>query len=321
MAAMKRNFLVLITILLAMPAFAQQLPLYTLYREHNFIINPAIAGSEDRGSVNASYRYQWTKIEGAPQTMSASYRTPIPKYNLGVGGHVVNDKTGPTSYTGLTGAVSYHIDFRKINPFSWAKFLRKSHIAVGLSFSVSQYRLNSSELLLDQPNDALINSSNNTRFTPNAGMGIYYYYDKFYLGYSAPSLIPLNVNFSEGGTISNLKREMHHYIVVGGKIPLGKDYQPKLTLEPMAWFRTVKGAPFQVDGYLRLRYKNLFWVGTGFRSSMTLLADAGFIIGDKIQIGYAYDQQLNDVRSFTGSTHEVVLSYLFRPVKKKTKRI
>ncbi len=318
---MKRNFLILITIILAVPAFAQQLPLYTLYREHNFIINPAIAGSEDRGSLNASYRYQWTKIEGAPQTFSGSYRTPVPKYNLGVGAHIVNDKTGPTSFTGLTGAVSYHISFRKINPFSWARFLRKSHIALGLSFSMNQYRLNSSELLLDQPNDALINSNNNTRFLPNAGAGIFYYYDKFYLGYSAPTIIPLNINFTEDATISNLKRELHHYVVVGGKIPLGKAYKPVLTLEPMAWFRAVQGAPFQVDGYLRLRYKNVFWVGTGFRSSLTLLADAGFTIADKIQIGYAYDQQLSNVRAFTGSTHELVISYLFKPVKRKYSRI
>lgn len=321
MFAMKRNFLILITMLLAAPAFAQQLPLYSLYREHNFILNPAIAGSEDRGSVNASYRYQWTKIEGAPQTLSASYRTPIPKYNLGVGAHIVNDQTGPTSFTGLTGAVSYHIDFRKINPFSWAKFLRKSHISVGLSFSVNQYRLNSSELLLDQPNDALINSSNNTKFMPNAGAGIFYYYDKFYIGYSSPTILPISVNFTEDATISNLQRELHHYVVLGGKIPLGNDYQPKLTLEPMAWFRSVKGAPFQVDGYMRLRYKNLFWFGTGFRSSMTVIADAGFIIGDKFKIGYAYDQQVNNVSAFTGSTHELVLSYLFKPVKKKVKRI
>lgn len=317
---MKRNLLILMTLLLAAPAFAQQLPLYSLYREHNFILNPAIAGSEDRGSANASYRYQWTQIEGSPQTMSASYRTPIPKYNLGVGAHIVNDKTGPTSFTGLTGAVSYHISFRKINPFSWAKFLRKSHIAMGLSFSMNQYRLNSSELVLDQPNDALINSNNNTRFLPNAGLGVYYYYDKFYLGYSSPTIIPLNVNFTEDATVSNIQRELHHYIVLGGKIPLGKAYNPKLTLEPMAWFRAVQGAPFQVDGYLRLRYKNLFWVGTGFRSSMTMLADVGFTIADKIQIGYAYDQQVNNIAAFTGSTHEIVVSYLFKPVKKKQAR-
>lgn len=316
-----RKFLWLgIVLFLANELVAQQLPLYSLYREHSFVLNPGIAGSEDHGIGALSYRQQWTKIEGAPKTLSASYRTPIYKRNIGVGAHLVNDITGPTSFTGLTGAVSYHIDFKKINPFHWARFLRKSKISIGLSFSMYQYRLDANQLLLDQPNDQAINSSNNSKFLPNAGLGVYYYYDKFFLGYSIPTVIPLDVSFNEGTTISNLKREIHHYLVVGGKIPFGESYKPTLTLEPMVWFKQVKGAPWQIDANVRLNFKNIFWVGAGFRSSMTVLANAGVIIKDGLHIGYAFDQQVSDTRAYIGSSHEFLISYHLPAKKRKYKR-
>jgi type IX secretion system PorP/SprF family membrane protein len=233
----------------------------------------------------------------------------------------MNDRTGPTSFTGGTVTAAYHISFEKLNPFKWPLFLRQSKIAVGLSASVYQYRLNSNDLQLDQPNDPAINSVQNQKWSPNAGLGIYYYYDKFFLGFSIPNVIPLDVQFDQGATESNLKRALHYYVVVGGKIPLGSKnaYQPKFFLEPMVWFRTVKGAPFQVDGHLRFRYKNLFWIGAGYRSMKTVVADAGVMIKNHFSISYAYDQSLLDVRSYIGSTHEIVLAYQFDN-KKKTYR-
>lgn len=316
-----KNLVWLTIVLLGMGlvAEAQQLPIYSLYRENSFILNPGIAGAEDHGIGVASYRQQWTRIEGAPKTFSASYRTPINKTDLGVGGHVVNDVTGPTSFTGLTGTVSYHIDFKKINPFHWARFLRKSKLAFGLSVSAYQYRLDANQLLLDQPNDQAINNDRSSAFLPNAGAGLYYYYDNFYIGYSIPNVIPFDVNVRGNATISNLKREIHHFVVVGGTIPLGEAYKPTLTLEPMMWFRQVKGAPWQIDGHMRMRIKDVFWVGAGFRSSMTVIADAGIIIKKQFHIGYAYDQQVSDIAPFTGTSHEIILSYHL-PTSKKFRR-
>ena len=316
---MKHLFWIFALFFISGSLFAQQIPLNSLMREHAFVVNPAISGTQDHGIANASYRQQWTKIEGAPKTFSASYSMPIYKKNFGIGGHVVNDITGPTSFTGINVSASYHIDFAKINPFYWARFLKKSKLSFGLSASMFQYRLNSNELLLDQPNDNAINSGRNSRFLPNVGAGMYYYYDNFYIGYSVPSILPLNVNFDGGQTISNLKREVHHYIVLGGKIPLGKAYKPTIVLDPIVWFKYVKGAPFQIDGSLRMYYKDIFWIGAGFRSSLTVLADAGVIIKKQFRIGYAYDQQVSDVMSFIGTTHEVFISYHL-PTPKKWKR-
>lgn len=318
---MKKILILIVALMAIAPVFGQQLPLYSLYQENNFLLNPAIAGSDGHGVALLSYRRQWTKVKGAPETYSASYRTLLHKTNLGLGGYVINDRTGPTSFTGGTVTASYHISFEKINPFRWPLFLRQSKISVGLSASVYQYRLNSNDLQLDQPNDPAINTVENQKWSPNAGLGVYYYYDKFFLGFSMPNVIPLNVQFDEATTESNLKRALHYYVVVGGKIPLDKkgSYKPRFALEPMVWFRTVKGAPFQIDGHLRFKYKDLFWIGGGYRSMKTVVADAGVMIKGHLQISYAYDQSLLDVRSYIGSSHEIILAYHF-DAKKRYKR-
>lgn len=303
------------------PLLAQQLPLFSLYKENAFVLNPGIAGSQDHGIATATYRRQWTKIDGAPQTVAGSFSTPLYNQNIGLGGYLVHDQTGPTSYTSLNAAFAYHISFAKINPFHWAAFLRKSHLSIGLSMSLNQYRLNANELLLDQPNDPSVTESGQSKFAPNAAAGIYFYYDKFYIGYSSPTIMPLDVNFQEGASLADLKREIHHYVTIGGKIPFGEDYKPVVTLEPMIWFKTVKGAPWQLDAYVRGTIRKYFWVGVGFRTSMTIVADAGFIIRDHLYIGYAYDQNVSDIRPYTGTSHEISISYHLNPIKKRVSRI
>ena len=316
---MKKIFILVMGALFFVPVFGQQMPDYSLLHENNFVLNPAIAGSENHGIAMASFRQQWTKIKGAPQTFTASYRSPIRKTNLGIGAEIINDRSGPTSETGVTFAAAYHISFEKIHPFRWNRFLRESKISIGLSASIVQYRLNSNELILDQPNDMAINTIPHSKWLPNAGLGIYYYYDKFFLGFSVPNVIPFNVTFADQSTISNIPRALHYYVVVGGKIPLGAAYKPKFTLEPMIWFRAVANAPFQVDANLRFKYKKLFWVGLGYRSKNSLMADVGVMIKDQFQISYAYDQMASDAFKYTSGSHELVLGYHL-PAHKRYKR-
>lgn len=295
---------------------AQQLPIFSLYHENSFVLNPAITGAEDHGIITASYRDQWSGMDGRPRTLNGTYRCPIPHTKMGLGGHIINDITGPTSFTGATVTYAYHISFKKVSPFGWKEFLRNSKISLGLSLSAYQYRLKSSELVLENPFDLAVSADNQSAVRPNAGVGIYYYYDKVFAGFSAPQLIPFNVEFEAADGNSIIKRENHFYIVMGGKIPLGgkvpRGYYNKFYLEPVAWFKYVKGAPMQYDAYLRLRHKNLVWFGTGYRSSKTLIFDAGLMIRKQFQIGYAYDLQINDYRADLGNTHEIIVAYHFR---------
>ena len=295
---------------------AQQLPIFSLYHENSFVLNPAITGAEDHGIVTVSYRDQWSGMEGRPRTVNGAYCSPIPRSNMGLGGWVINDITGPSSYTGATVTYAHHFTFRKIRPFDRSSFLRKSKISLGIALSAYQYRLKSSELILENPDDLAVSAGDQSSIRPNAGAGIYYHYDKIFVGFSAPQLIPLDVKFEAADGNSIIKRENHLYIVMGGKIPLGgnvpKGHYNKFYLEPTAWFKYVNGAPLQYDAYVRLRHKNIVWFGAGYRSSTTLVVDAGFMVIKQLQFGYAYDLQLNSYRADLGNTHEIIVAFHFR---------
>ena len=115
-------------------SLAQQLPIFSLYHENSFVLNPAMTGAEDHGIISASYRDQWSGMDGRPRTVNGTYRSPIPRTNMGLGGHVINDITGPTSFTGATVTYAYHFRFKKVKPFSWGAFLRNSKYHWGFHF-------------------------------------------------------------------------------------------------------------------------------------------------------------------------------------------
>lgn len=306
---------------------AQQIPIFSLYHENGYVLNPAITGHEGFGIAAISYRHQWTKVEDAPRTLSAGYRMPIYSKGdqfqkagnfIGVGGYLMNDKTGPTSYLSGNVSFAYHISFAKINPFSWAAFLRKSHLSLGLNVSVNQYRLNSTELIPEVPNDRLVIAADDGKILPNAGLGFYYYYDKFYFGFSAPQVVPLKVKYEDDGGTSTIEKINHYYLVTGGSIPFGgkvtrsrtpRGYTYKFYLEPMLWFKKVRSAPYQYDAYIRFRHKKLCWVGAGYRSSKTVVIDAGVLIKKQIKVGYAYDLSVSDLSSYLGGSHEFMVAY------------
>jgi hypothetical protein len=52
----------------------------------------------------------------------------------------------------------------------------------------------------------------------------------------------------------------------------------------------------------------------------TMVFDAGVMIKDKVQISYAYDQQLSDVRSYIGNSHELLVGFHFKEKKKHYRR-
>ncbi|HIB84374.1 MAG TPA: type IX secretion system membrane protein PorP/SprF, partial [Chromatiaceae bacterium] len=51
-------------------------------------------------------------------------------------------------------------------------FSKNSKISMGVSFSFRQYRLNASELVLDQTDDPIIDYQNHFSYLPNAGAGL-----------------------------------------------------------------------------------------------------------------------------------------------------
>lgn len=87
---------------------AQQDPNYTFYRFNMNVINPAFAGAGEATNIGLNVRSQWAGVQGAPETQTLVFGTPIGK-NVGVGLSVVNDKTFIEDQTSVSLDFSYKL--------------------------------------------------------------------------------------------------------------------------------------------------------------------------------------------------------------------
>src|SRR5574337_1605313 len=87
---------------------AQQLPQYTNYMINSYVLNPAWSGTKDYFEVQSNNRYQWVGITDAPRTYILSANGPYKTKNMGYGGYVFTDITGPTRRIGLSFSYAYH---------------------------------------------------------------------------------------------------------------------------------------------------------------------------------------------------------------------
>ena len=291
---------------------AQQLSLFTQYRENTTLINPAALESDFIGyghnlSIGASYRIQWAGLSGAPrtQTLRASY---LSRKGNGVsfmgGGHLINDQTGPTGFTGFYGRIGGIVSG---DP-------DVSGLAIGLSGGFVQYRVDASEIKLRDQGDN-IGTADQSQFFPDVGLGIYYYNQMgrgnyFYTGLSVPQVIGLDLTFQNDAGEFFTQRIQHFYGLMGMYLFTG-DYS---FVEPSVWVKYAPNAPVNVDFNIRYQTPANLWVGTGASTGGNFHLDAGFIIGDAFagddifRIGYGFDYSFSSFGPTVGSTHEINLT-------------
>jgi type IX secretion system PorP/SprF family membrane protein len=125
--------------------YAQQIVDFSMFRENQFLFNPAMAGSEQASVAQVNVRKQFTNINSSPFSANVSFHTEMKKKNIGLGGYLFNDFTGPTSYTGINFSFAYRIVFSEYR----SGVSEYKALSFGLSSSLVQHRLNGSKIKLD----------------------------------------------------------------------------------------------------------------------------------------------------------------------------
>lgn len=285
---------------------AQQLPLFNQFRESSGYINPATISFDyfNTGlaySAGATYRGQWLgNVEGAPVTMMARVEQYADEKNILWGVNILNDVTGPTSYS-----AAY---FR----FGYVAELNEMLLSVALTGGLVQYRVKGHELFFLEPDD--IAHVNYTKISPDVGLGVQLYYpDKFYFGFSIPQTLGLDLTYRNEVRDFNITRVQHFFANAGFFIPL---YQEGSFFEISAWGKYVQNAPFNADMNFKYQHQNGLWLGFGGSTSKALRAEFGFnLFGGQyetdnlLKIGYAYDYHFSQVGPYFGASHEFNISY------------
>ena len=316
---------------LQMQLCAQQRPHYTQYILNNYIVNPALTGIENYTDVKLSYRNQWVGFPGAPQTMYLSVHTPISKKDYrtsptsfevpgnnprgksywedytasephhGVGGSLINFKTGYINRFFITGSYAYHLG---LTP--------KLNLSAGFSGGISTITIDAGKIELANPIDPSIGTiaGDLRKVRPELNAGLWLYSSKFFAGVSAQQIIPAKYPL-QNSSLNQSALVPHLFATAGYRFLISED----INMLPSVMLRYISSMPLFTDVNLKLQYQDRVWVGANYRINEGVAAMAGVNISNTFNISYSYDSYFNNQTNYLlpfmqRGTHEIVLGFL-----------
>lgn len=301
---MKKYILGLIFLSSASITQAQQLQASSFYDMQGVLYNPSMAGvfqdASTKGTIGATYRSQWSGISGGPQTVTAFASFDLPNQKIGIGGYVYNDKTGPTSRTGVQLALAKHIEMG-----NGAKF------SLGLEGKVLQFGLDKSKISESLENDPVLGSADN-RIKFDAGFGIAYSTPKFQIGASATQLVQSKLDFYSGNMQRSEEGRLYrHYF---GHASYNWKVDEATTIIPNVLLGYLPNAPLEFQGGIKFEHSQILFWGLSWRANQSWMLSAGVHIQKKLTLGYAYDIYKNPISEFDNGSnaHEILLKYNFK---------
>lgn len=281
---------------------AQQLPQYSQYILNRYVINPASAGTQSHFVGQTNYRSQWEGIRDAPRTYILGVNGPIAKQNMGVGGYMFTDITGPTRRNGINFSYAYHLRLNNTVKLSLA-----------INAGILQYSVDGSEITFAEDGDNVGSSFIESNVLPDAGFSFYLFHKNFFFGGSAPQLIENKVTF-EKSTGKQTGRLKSHYFLMGG---YQKALNESFILEPSFLLKYIDPTPLQYEFTLRGLYKDAAWLGVSYRRDAAIGLLMGFTLQQNLSLGYSYDILQSDIRNYSTGSHEIMLSIKFNKSTKE----
>jgi len=307
-------YLLLFMLLAESYVYSQQSPTYSQYMMNQFLINPARAGSYSYTTLSLVAREQWIGLQESPKTHAIAgqtrllnssyinrsqsvrnqYKKPHGKGRVGLGGYLFNDRHGIIDRTGAQMAYAYHIP------------IQHQQLSFGLSLSLTQYTLDEQKIVLfDDPmygqEDPLIWESRNALFIPDATIGVFYRFPRFYSGLSVSQLFQSSLTF-ENEYAEKFRIRRHYYGMAGYVYRLNREYE----IEPSILIKSTEQFNMQFDINCRVFYRNDYWGGLTYRTLNALIVMGGIKI-DKFLFGYAFDFTFASIQKHNYGSHEFTI--------------
>jgi type IX secretion system PorP/SprF family membrane protein len=297
MLTMKKTLIAFALILAGGQAFGQQDPMVSQYMFNGLFLNPAYAGSHPYFSSTLSFRKQWVNFEGAPQTAIAAVDGPLTRQNMGLGLILMNDQIGVTRRNDFVGNYSYHIKLNKT-----------AKLSLGVSAGLSQYKAELTKLQVWDTDDQVFVSNIASQLIPKFGFGAYVYDQKWYAGFSIPTLFAYQrgKNFSMDVNQSTFLNR--HYFLTGGLVIEANE---KIKLKPSMLVKYLPNAPVQVDINFSVLFQETIWTGISYRTGDAILGIVEYQANNRFRVAYAYDLTLSRLRKYNAGSHEIMIGFDF----------
>lgn len=305
---MKLTYTILITFL-PIFLFAQQLPYGSNFRENQFVSNPAMTAAGNYMEINVNYLQQWLGFNDAPRT--ARVHGQFPLENMGIGGLMQFDKTGPFQASKFALTYAYKIPIGVTS---------NDRLTIGVMGSISEYQINQEEVIATNQADVYLPVETSSTLTPNASAGIYYTTNgeddfdnnSFYIGVAANQLISGNIPAFGEGVDADLKQKIHANATAGVRI-----INDELALEPSVWVNYAQDNIYNFNMALRMEKYDTFNAGLIYSSNQTLGLQLGmsikndFLKDGVLRVGILGNYNIGKIGAYQGLGYEFVMGYRF----------
>lgn len=184
-------------------------------------------------------------------------------------------------------------------------------LSLGLRSSLTNYAAEFSRLRVRQINDISFENNDVNKMLVNFGTGLYYYTDKFYLGFAVPRLLTNSLANSDA---SFAIQQRHYYLRGGIVFPLGD----ALKFKPHFLMKATEGAPLEFDFNANLLIKEVLWFGLSYRTGDSFDALTEIQLTDQLRVGYSYDfYTVTDLARVQQGSHEITINYRLKYAKHK----
>ena len=244
-------------------------------------------------STGILYRSQWLGMENAPTTGTAFLHTPVAK-NLGIGATFINDVIGHVKENTVSVDVSYTL-----------RLGRGHSLALGVKGNVSMLNIglysDINNTLPDRSDPIFAEDSNSTLF--NAGVGAFYFTNKYYAGFSVSNLLQ-NAYYEKDNRAYGT--DVAHMFFTGGYV---FDLNRQWKLKPSTMLKMAVESPISADISVNTLYDEKLEFGVTYRIQDSFGAMVNYRITPKLRIGYAYDYVTSDLKYSTSGSHEVIVLF------------
>ncbi|RYG19129.1 MAG: type IX secretion system membrane protein PorP/SprF [Chitinophagaceae bacterium] len=311
----RRWYIIFLFAFISFNSLAQQDAQYSQYIFNAVYINPAYAGYRERLNFNATYRNQWTGINGAPKSFSLAADALMPNERVGLSLILAADQLG--AQKNLSAFANYAYRF-PVNEDETSK------LAFGLGVGFQQFGIYGDLMEPGDADDNLIPLGTVKQLVPDVRAGVFFSTPKMYIGASANNMIGKFILDKKKLDFNFPTPAPHFYLTGGTLIPL---VEYEIDFKPFFLIKDDISGPTVLDINAFFLFKQKLWLGAGYRTgikmynkpaligdvknSNALIGMAEVFISEKLRIGYSYDHATSNLAGYSGSTHEISISWNF----------
>jgi len=283
---------IVLLLLNAPNAQAQQTFMYTQYMNNLTPLNTAYSLLDKAGSINTLVSKRLVGIDGAPTTLLLDADIPLNDIDGAFGIVVKNDVVAVENLTDVNAYFAKAVQLTDNN-----------YLSVSISAGFSKYVANYSSLSDDDPQ---FSTTDVREAKPNVGFSVLYFSDNYYLGLSVPEL---NVRNLGNASVEDIAYFRNNYYFSGAYITSAED---DIRFKAASLVSYSRGVPVLANISGTVYLKSVLGIGINYRTDKQVGGILSYTFSD-FSFGYSYQAGIssNDLGAVNNATHEVTLSYRF----------